>query len=319
MTSTKTKIFKFIWGNVIRRLYQSPIAMKNYYNSVKHSPIKGYILEVKETEKKSKYIRLKKDNNVESKKVVYYMHGGTYLYGLNSMYKAFACVLCDLIDDLEVILLDYSLAPDHTYPTQINEALDVWEELTKTFQPADIMVSGDSAGGNLSLVLIHKLKKEFNTAPGAAFFFSPWTDMTCSSESFYRNYTKDIIVGGNVPLTKEMVEEMKNSITYSFIGDADRTDPYISPVFADYSVFPKSLFFVGDAEMLLDDTLTVVKKIRENPENEVDLVVKEGMFHVYPILGSFSYFGTGHDKYTLPEGKEAIERLKQFVLDYYNK
>jgi len=319
MSSTKTKVFKFFWANVVRRMYQSSMTKNIANKSIKHKPIKGYILEIKETEKKSKYIRIKKDNNVESKKVIYYMHGGTYLFGLNNMYKAFACLLCDLQDDLEVILLDYSLAPDHTYPTQLNEALDVWTVLTKTFKTEDIIIGGDSAGGNLSLVLIYKLKKEFNTAPGAAFFFSPWTDMTCSSESFYRNFTKDIIVGGTVPLTKEYVEEMKKSVTYSFIGNAERTDPYISPVFADYTSFPKSLFFVGDEEILLDDTVTVVKKIRENPENKVDLVVKEGMFHVYPLLGSFSYFNTKHNHYTLPEGKEAIERLKEFLLDYYNK
>jgi len=305
MSSTKTKLFKFFWGNVVRPMYQSSLTTNISNKSVKHSSIKGYISEVKETENKTKYIRIKKDNNVESKKVIYYMHGGTYLYGLNNMYKAFACVLCDLRDDLEVILLDYSLAPQHTYPTQLNEAMDVWTELTKTFNTQDIVIGGDSAGGNLALVLIYKLKKELNLSPGAAFFFSPWTDMTCTSESFYRNYTKDIIVGGSVPLTKEHVEKMKQSITYSFIGDAERTDPYISPIFADYTTFPKSLFFVGGAEMLLDDTVNLVKKIRENPENEVDLIVKEGMFHVYPI---YSF---------IPESKEAQEKIKEFIYESF--
>ena len=316
MSSTKTKLFKFVWGNLIKPMSKNPSLGKR--NIMNNSPIKGYITKVEETEKKSKYILMKKDNNVEAKKVIYYMHGGVYLYGLNNMYKAFGCVLCDLRDDIEVILLDYSLAPEHTYPTQLNEALDVWMELTKTFDPKDIIVGGDSAGGNLALVLIEKLKNYYNVAPGAGIFLSPWTDMTCSSESFYRNYTKDIIVGGTKGLlTKEMVEKMKNSITYSFIGTAERTDPYISPIFADYSTFPKSIFFVGDEEMLLDDTLTVVKKIRENPENQVEVIVKEGMFHVYPIIGSFSIFNTKHDRYTIPEGKEGIERIKQFILDYY--
>ncbi|OUM59835.1 hypothetical protein PIROE2DRAFT_14536 [Piromyces sp. E2] len=281
MTSTKTKIFKFVWGNFIKPISSNPNIVKKNNKWLKNRPIK--------------------DNNVEAKKVIYYMHGGVYLYGLNNIYKNFGCVLCDLREDIEVILLDYSLAPEHIYPTQLNEALDVWMELTKTFDPKNIIVGGDSAG-----------------APGAGIFFSPWTDMTCTSESFYRNYTKDIIVGGTKgPLTKEKVEEMKNSITYSFIGNAERTDPYISPIFADYSTFPKSIFFVGDEEMLLDDTVTVVKKIRENPDNQVELIVKEGMFHVYPLIGSFSFLSINPNNYTIPEGKEAIERVKQFILDYY--
>jgi len=317
MSSFKTKTFKFIWGNFIRPLSNNPSLASKNINMTRYNSIKGYIVEVKETEKKSKYVLIKKDNNVEAKKVIYYIHGGTYLYGLNNSYLAFSCVMCDLRDDIEVILLDYSLAPKNVYPTQLNEAIDVWMELTKTFDTKDIILGGDSAGGNLSLVLIEKLKNDYNVAPGAGIFFSPWTDMTCTSESFYNNYTKDIIVGGSKPLTKEMVEQMKNSITYSFIGDGDRNDPYISPVFADYSNFPKSIFFVGGDEMLLDDTLTVVKKIRENPNNEVELILKEGMFHVYPIIGSFSFMSTKHDSYMLPEGKEAIERVKQFVLDYF--
>ncbi|KAL6596458.1 alpha/beta hydrolase fold-domain-containing protein [Neocallimastix sp. 'constans'] len=317
MSTFKGKAFKFIFKNFIRPLTKNPsIASKNI-KMTRNTPIKGYIIEEKETEKKSKYILIKKDNNVDAKKVIYYIHGGVYLYGLNNLYMAFSCLLCDLRDDIEVILLDYSLAPENVFPTQLNEAVDVWMELTKTFDPKDIIIGGDSAGGNLSLVLIEKLKNDYNVAPGAGIFFSPWTDMTCTSESFYKNYTKDIILGGSRPLTKEMVEQMKNSVSYSFMGDGDRNDPYISPVFADYSTFPKSIFFVGGDEMLLDDTLTVVKKIRENPNNDVELIVKEGMFHVYPILGSFSVMSTKHDSYFLPEGKEGIERVKQFVLDYF--
>jgi len=318
--SNRAKIFKFFWANVIRKNFSDVnTLLEKTEKTTKHKPIKGYVLEVKETEAKTKYLRMKKDNNVEATKVIYYLHGGIYLLGLNNMYKAFSCVLCDLRDDIEVILLDYSLAPDNTYPTQLNEALDLWKEITKTFDPKNIIIGGDSAGGNLSLALIQKLKKDYDTAPGACFMFSPWADMTCTSESFRKNFTTDLIVGTptKLPVTDKMIEDVKNSVSYSFIGNADREDPYISPIFADYSTFPKSIFFVGDEEMLLDDTLTIVKKIRENPDNQVELIVKEGMFHIYPLLGSFSSYSTRHNFYHLPEGKEAIERVKKFILDYY--
>jgi len=283
--------------------------MKGRSKPVKHADKKGYTLELKETENKSQYVILKKDNQVEAKKVVYYMHGGAYVMRMIGMYEDFCFRYCDLREDVEVVLLDYSLAPEHKYPTQLNEALDVWNELTKTFKPEDIIVGGDSSGGNLSLALILKLQKEQNVAPKAGFFFSPDTDLTFSGKSIFDNYGKDIMVGEkNVTLTQEKWEQLKNAEIYTCaIGDADRTDPYVSPLFGDYTTFPRSIFVVGGDEMTLDDTLRVVDKIKANG-HEVELINKEGMFHVYNVNGSFT-----------PEGKETNAAVDKFIAESFEK
>ncbi|OUM67781.1 hypothetical protein PIROE2DRAFT_4735 [Piromyces sp. E2] len=258
--------------------------------------------------KNSRYVIIKKDNGIEPKKVIFYMHGGAYIVGLISVYERYWHSFCNLRDDIEIVLMDYSVAPEHKYPTQINETIDVWFELTKTIKQENIIVGGDSAGGNLALVLINKLQKEYGLSPKGAVLFSPWTDMTLSGKSIYDNYTKDVLSGDyNHPLTKENYEIYKNSEIFSFIGDADRKDPYISPFFDDYKIFPKSLFFVGGNEMILDDTLRVVEKIKQNG-NEVTLINKEEMFHVYPIFGSFT-----------PEGKEALKIIQDFVLECFKE
>jgi len=283
--------------------------IKGRSKPVTHANKKGYILELKETANKSKYIILKKDNNVEAKKVVYYMHGGAYFMRMINFYENFCYRYCDLRDDVEVVLLDYSLAPENKYPTQLNEALDVWNELNKTFKPEDIIVGGDSSGGNLSLALTLKLQKEMNVAPKAGFFFSPDTDFTFSGKSFFDNYGKDIMVGEyNGTLTEEKLEKIKNAEIYTgILGDADRTDPYVSPLFGDYTIFPRSIFVVGGNEMTLDDTLRVVDKIKANG-NEVELINKEGMFHVYSINGSFT-----------SEGKEANAAVEKFIVETFEK
>jgi len=283
--------------------------IKGRSKPVTHANKKGYTLELKETENKSKYIILKKDNNVEAKKVVYYMHGGAYLMRMISFYENFCYRYCDLREDVEVVLLDYSLAPENKYPTQLNEALDVWNELNKTYKPEDIIVGGDSSGGNLSLALTLKLQKEMNVAPKAGFFFSPDTDFTFSGKSFFDNYGKDITVGEyNGTLTEEKLEIIKNSEIYTgFLGEADRTNPYVSPLFGDYTTFPRSIFVVGGNEMTLDDTLRVVDKIKANG-NEVELINKEGMFHVYSINGSFT-----------SEGKEANAAVEKFIVESFEK
>ncbi|OUM69928.1 hypothetical protein PIROE2DRAFT_66773, partial [Piromyces sp. E2] len=139
-----------------------------------------------------------------TKKVIYYIHGGNYVKGLTPMYESLVYPLCDISDDIQVVLLDYSLAPDNKYPIQLNEAVDVWEELTKDFQPKDIIIGGDSSGGHLALTLLEKLKNDKNESPKAAFFISPWTDMTCSGESYFTNYQKDVNLGlPGTLLTKE--------------------------------------------------------------------------------------------------------------------
>jgi len=309
MTSLSAKFLKFGLSkfgsiNPIKNPGYVDRVIKGRSKPVKHANKKGYLLTLKETENKTKYVVIKKDNGVEAKKVVYYLHGGSFIMRMIKSYEEFCYNFCDIREDVVVYLLDYSLAPDFKYPTQLNEALDIWNEITKTFKAEDVIIGGDSSGGNLSMALIHKLRKESNIAPKAGFFISSDIDMTFSGESFYTNYGKDIMVGEkNGVLTKEKWEILSNSVHLTaVIGDADRKDPYVSPLFGDFSTFPKSFFIVSDTEMILDDTLRAVDKIKSNG-NEVELFVKEGMFHAYPIMGSFT-----------PEGKEAIEKIKKFIL-----
>jgi len=310
MVSISNKIFQlFLYkivnincvknSNVIEKLSRGN-------NNGQHIQKKGYIVSEKVTENNSKYVLIKKDNNIKPKKVIYYFHGGSYIANLTTFYERYWLSYCDLRNDIAVVLLDYSLAPEYKYPTQLNEAIDVWNEITKTIKPENIIIGGDSAGGNLAIVLINKLQKEMNVSPKAGLFISPWTDMTISGQSIKDNYNKDILLGDkSQQINNEIFEKLKNADYFCFVGDAERTDPYISPVFDDYNIFPKSLFFVGSDEMLLDDTLRVVDKIKQNG-NDVTLINKEGMFHVYPISASFT-----------PEGKEARRIIQKFILECF--
>jgi len=312
MVSKSSKLLMVILGklgsiNPIKNPGFVNRVIKGRSKPVKHSNKKGYLLCLKETANKSRYVIIKKDSAVEPKKIVYYLHGGSFIMRSIKMYEKFCHNFCDISDDVVVYLLDYSLAPEFKYPTQLNEALDVWNEITKLYKPEDVVIGGDSSGGNLSMALIHLLKKEKNIAPRAAFFISSDIDMTFSGKSFYNNYRKDIMVGEkNCTLTKEKWEILSNSLVLTaIVGDNDRKNPYISPLFGDFTTFPRSFFIVSSNEMILDDTLRAVEKIESNG-NEVELFVKEGMFHDYPINGSFT-----------PEGKEAINKIKKFILESF--
>jgi len=281
---------------------------KSNEKPTEHKFKKGYKVTFKATQNKSRYLIIQKDSNEPIKKIVIFIHGGFYIMGLTSTHYNFAYTLCNLKNDLGVVLVDYSLAPEFTYPTQNNEIMDIWKELISLYKPENIILSSEASGGNCSLVLLQKLASEKKALPKATIFISPMTDYTLSGQSYFKNYQKDIFFGNsNEPLTEEGLEKLKKSEIYTYyLGkDADRKDPSISPIFGSFNIFPKSIFFVGSNEMLLDDTLNVVKKIKkENKDTDVECYVQKGMYHSYVLSSSW-----------IPECKQAQDKLKSYILE----
>ena len=134
-----------------------------------------------EMQKKMKQMTVKY-SHTKTKKVIYYIHGGCYISGLTYNYRNFCAPFCDLSEGTEIVLLDYKLSPDYIYPVQLNEALDLWNELTehRHINPGNIILGGDSSGGNLVLALMLHLRDRKREMPNSAFLLSPWTDMTAS-------------------------------------------------------------------------------------------------------------------------------------------
>ena len=243
-------------------------------------------------------------------RLLLYFHGGAYISGLLASYRNLAPGFYEAASGCEVIYLDYHLAPKHCYPTQLNEALDLWEDLTtrQGYDPKQIIVGGDSAGGNLTLALLLKLRDLGKTMPRAAFCISAWADMTGSGQSFYYNYGKDVMFGDKGrTLTEERKERLLHGKMYCYIGEADRTDPYISPVFGDYHGFPPMFFTAGTHEMLLDDTLRIAEKLKACGV-PVTCELQPGMFHIYVVFARF-----------VPEGKISYQRLLTFIRDNFDR
>ena len=265
---------------------------------------RGYIFEKKKTQNGTKYHIIQRNGRENAKKVLYYLHGGCYIAGLTNNYHSFVRDFCDMEESITVVLLDYKTAPEYKYPVQLDEAEDIWNELTviQGYRPENIIIGGDSSGGNLALALLLKIRDKGKKMPAGAFLLSPWTDMTMSGKSYIRNYQKDVEIGERkAVLTEEKRKMLMDSDIYSFIGDADRKSPYLSPLFASYEGFPHMFFAVGESEMLLDDTLGVVKKL-EKADIPVICDRKPDMFHSYVLY-----------KNMMPESKESFIKIKNFV------
>ena len=142
--------------------------------------------------------------------------------------------------------------------------------------------------------------------PRAAFCISAWTDMTGSTRSFHDNFGKDVMFGdkGKI-LSEERRQKMLHGKNFCFIGDADRKSPYVSPIFGDYHNFPPMFFSVGTHEMLYDETIQVVEKLKAC-QVPVTCEIQPGMFHIYVVFARL-----------VPEGKISYRRLLNFIRDNF--
>ena len=269
---------------------------------------KGFVMKKAQTANGTKYQRMRKKHTAKPDKVLYFLHGGAYITGLIDMYRTFTARFCDTIEGMEVILLDYDLAPEAKYPMQLDEAMDVWNEITDRlgYRPDQIVVGGDSSGGNLSLTMLLRLRDEEKGLPLGAFLLSPWTDMTCSGRSYYTNYRKDVEIGEKKQdITPEKLQTLIKSDLFCFLGNADRMHPYVSPIFGSYQGFPPIMICVGEDEMLLDDSLQVVKRMQEGGVSVI-CESQPGMFHTYVLYMDY-----------MPESKKSFQKLLAFTKGLY--
>ena len=186
--------------------------------------------------------------------IILYCHGGGFISG-DLKYAGILAAKLALHTGLGVITYAYSLAPEHPYPAQLNQTEDVYNALLhQGWGSKQIILAGDSAGGNLVLELCIRLKRQKRFQPKALLLFSPWTDMRCVSETIKDLKDQDPILS---PETLYIAR-------VAYAGqDADFHSPEFSPILADLSDMPPMLIQVGTKEILLDDSRlleTAVKK-----------------------------------------------------------
>lgn len=229
--------------------------------------------------------------------VVYQLHGGAYIFGFYDLYRRNAVRWSKLTGNADVASLDYRLAPRHTYPAALEDALTGWSFLLEQgYKPENILLVGDSAGGNLALALLLKLRDEGGALPRAAVLMSPWADLSGEGKSHRENIYLDPMFGISkrkpIPTT---------SSRPAYAGTADLHDPYLSPVYAAFEGFPPMLIQAGTWEVLASDSETIYEKARAAGV-EVKLTTYEGMFHMFQLAGSL-----------LPESRAAWAEAGEFA------
>src|SRR6185436_8161908 len=110
-----------------------------------------------------------------------------------------------------------------------------------------LTLTGDSAGGNLALVLVSIASapgRDGGVAPVCAVAISPVTDLALTGESFETRADADPY------FTRSQVA----GLVASYLGEADPKNPRASPLYGDLNGLPPIHVHVGDDEVLLDDS-----------------------------------------------------------------
>lgn len=229
--------------------------------------------------------------SVEEPGVILYLHGGAYVAGSPRTHRNLTTRLGEATKH-RVLAIDYRLAPEHPHPAAVEDVVAAYRFLLDGATPASrIAVVGDSAGGGLTVALLVALKEEGLPMPGCAVPISPWTDMEGVGESWTTRADVDPLIDAD--------DLRKKGAMY--LGGADPRTPTAAPIYADLSGLPPMLVPVGDAEVLLDDSLTLVKRARDAGV-DVTLDHQDEMIHVWPLFAGLA-----------PECDAALDRIAEFI------
>jgi len=224
-------------------------------------------------------------------RVILYLHGGGYVMGSINTHRAMIARIARA-SEAKALALNYRMAPEDPFPTAVDDATAAYRWLlAQGYKPGKIVISGDSAGGGLTLATLLALRDAGTPLPAAAVPISPWADLEGTGASVETRAAADPMVDKAGLLRMAQM----------YAGDSDPKNPLISPIYADYKGLPPMLIQVGDAEILLDDSTRVAERARA-AGIKVELEAWPEMFHVWHVFAKI-----------LPEGQQAIDRIGEYV------
>jgi monoterpene epsilon-lactone hydrolase len=187
---------------------------------------------------------------VRTDEAILHLHGGWFNFGSAKAYRNLVGHIAARAG-AKAFIPDYRLAPEHPFPAAVDDTIACYRALGRS-GVGRIVVTGDSAGGDLALVLASQATSE--GASGKAVLvgvaaLSPVTDLTLSGVSYATRADADPF------FTREQVAELVRS----YLGGVGPRHPLASPLFGPLSGLPPVRIHVGDDEVLLDDSRRYVE------------------------------------------------------------
>jgi monoterpene epsilon-lactone hydrolase len=223
-------------------------------------------------------------------RLLLYLHGGGFVVRTPNLHARYVARICRALG-ARALIVDYRLAPEHPFPAGIDDCHAAYRwTLAQGVAPGSIVIAGDSAGGNLTLVTLQKILAAGEPPPACAIALSPAVDLTMGSKSFIANERSDAI------FTLSTVLALRGL----YVAPRFLAMPEVSPLFGDLAGLPPLLLQAGGREMLRDDSIRFAEATRA-AGGDVECEVWPGMQHVFPLLQF------------LPESARAIDSVVRFI------
>ncbi|MEI9415219.1 alpha/beta hydrolase [Mesorhizobium sp. Cs1321R2N1] len=224
----------------------------------------------------------------EEHKQILYLHGGAYVFEITPYHWY---LIADMADRLGygITVPIYPIAPEHNFHAMFGMVGAVYRRMLEETEAEDIIFMGDSAGGNMAVVLTMMAAEEGLPVPSRHVLISPGLDVSLANPEVFEAERNDPWLG---------IAGGREAIRLYSAG-MDPTDWRISPVYGDLSVLPKTLLLTGSRDLLTPDNLIFAQKAR-TAGVEVEVVYEEGMFHVWPLID-------------MPEARRARQHIVAFL------
>jgi monoterpene epsilon-lactone hydrolase len=221
-----------------------------------------------------------------------YVHGGAYVFGGGDSAPSEGAIIAGR-SGIPALSVDYRMPPSDPFPAAVDDVVTVYRHVLDSVAPGCVAIGGTSAGGGLSLAVVHRLKALGLPLPGAVYAGTPWADLTDTGDSIHANEGVD-----------------RNLITYDGVLKAaallyadghDLRDPLLSPVYGDFQGFPPTYLVTGTRDLFLSDTARTHRKLRAAGV-DAQLNVYEGMSHAeYAMVTN------------APEHEQVYDELTEFL------
>jgi monoterpene epsilon-lactone hydrolase len=229
--------------------------------------------------------------NCVAGRVIFYIHGGGFVFGSPDTHRAMAGQLARRTGAC-LVMPRYRLAPEAPFPAAPDDVRAAWNGLVSSGIAArDMVIGGDSAGAALAFGLISQMCAARSEMPGAVFGLSPLTDLTYSGESFARNALRDAVLAA----------ERAPDLAALFLCGHRRDDPRVSPLFGCFEGAPPAWITVGDTEILLDDARRLAARLTVAGV-QATLSVQSDHPHVWPLFHTI-----------LPEARQTLDDLGTWI------
>jgi monoterpene epsilon-lactone hydrolase len=226
--------------------------------------------------------------NRSTNQVLLYLHGGGFVLGLTPPHLQMVAHLAQKMG-MRILMVDYRVAPDYPFPAALDDCVTAYRWLLKQgISARDIVVAGDSAGGNLTITSLMKLRDNGDSLPAAAACLSPVTDLTDKHNPHQ---------GFKDPLLPPKATRFYSK---SYVGQNDAHDPLISPVFGNLRGLPPLLIHAGEDEILRHDAIRIAS-LAKSVDVDVRLEIYPRMWHVWQI------------NLTLPQAIQSLDDIAQFL------